>query len=182
MRLRSLFHQIKRFLLGQNSPMEELIPPSLPILPSIPTKTLIIDREIWLRGESHDSALLRPRDGKRCCLGFYCQMLGATDEEMLDVASPKGLHPSVQKRLGLYSSWFYDNENNPFSPVSRDLWDAISFNDRKVGLLLMTGWEERMTEELREKLLTDIFARHNVSVVFINQEKKEKTNEQASAE
>ena len=47
-----------------------------------------IDRAIWLRGEGHErSALLRVRDGKRCCdsVGIYLSACGVPDENLQDV-------------------------------------------------------------------------------------------------
>lgn len=50
---------------------------------------LVIDRQRWLRGETaNKSYLLRLEDCKMCCLGFYCLMLGFTEEEIQNLTTP----------------------------------------------------------------------------------------------
>lgn len=45
--------------------------------------TLTIDRAAWLRGEGGIlSFLLRPSDGKMCCLGFYAEACGMADKDL----------------------------------------------------------------------------------------------------
>ena len=42
-----------------------------------------IDRQKWLRGEgAKASYLLRPSDGKMCCIGFACLAAGCTPEQI----------------------------------------------------------------------------------------------------
>jgi hypothetical protein len=45
-----------------------------------------IDRSKWLRGEDAkdglDSYLLRPSDGKQCCVGIYLSAIGFLDDEL----------------------------------------------------------------------------------------------------
>lgn len=46
---------------------------------------LVIDRSKWIRGEGHASSkLLRERDEKMCCLGFYCRALDVPRNYMLE--------------------------------------------------------------------------------------------------
>lgn len=48
-----------------------------------------IERSRWLRGEgSTESALLREKDGKMCCLGFVAIALGRTPEQIKGQSSP----------------------------------------------------------------------------------------------
>ena len=61
-------------------------------------KTFTIERSKWLRGEDEDeSYLLRPRDGKMCCLGQVGQQCGLTDDQL---ANKKAL-PSVQTNVSI---------------------------------------------------------------------------------
>lgn len=46
---------------------------------------LVIERAKWLRGEGGKaSRLLRPKDGKMCCVGFAALALGHTEDEIRD--------------------------------------------------------------------------------------------------
>lgn len=48
-----------------------------------------VTRSNWLRGEgSMHSYLLRGGDGKMCCLGYACQTLGYTRDDMLGKKVP----------------------------------------------------------------------------------------------
>src|ERR1700722_14195671 len=73
-----------------------------------------IDRKQWIHGEGLSaSSLLRERDGKRCCLGFFCQSLGIPDEEMLSVVQP-GLLPSVSQKIetGILPAWLFEDQSH----------------------------------------------------------------------
>lgn len=48
-------------------------------------KHFTIPRDVWLRGDQK-SYLLRPEDGKRCCVGIMLQQCGAPDNSMRGVA------------------------------------------------------------------------------------------------
>lgn len=57
----------------------------------MPNEILIIDRNRWARGVSEYAALLRPDNGKMCCLGFECLRRGFTEKEILDRGMPSDL-------------------------------------------------------------------------------------------
>ena len=132
---------------------------------------LVIDRATWGRGDGYsDSQLLRIRDGKRCCLGFYCQFLGVPDQDMLDVGQPCILPYSLQKQYGILDSWLFMSATkaSPNSIPSEDLQLLIRYNDRKIGAPCTTKDITLMTEKYREKKIRDIFYKNNVKVTFIN--------------
>lgn len=56
-----------------------------------PVTEFTIKRSKWLRGEKDDSALLRERDRKQCCLGIYLEACGAPLELMNGVPTPSDL-------------------------------------------------------------------------------------------
>lgn len=58
-------------------------------------KQLVIDRSIWLHGEGvEDSMLLRPSDGKMCCIGIYLHTVcGVPKEELREVRMPGAAVP-----------------------------------------------------------------------------------------
>src|SRR5258705_13829674 len=54
-------------------------------------RTLVIDRRKWLRGGDLDgltSVLLRPSDGKMCCMGIYGRALGVPRKKLLNIGLP----------------------------------------------------------------------------------------------
>jgi len=63
--------------------------------------TLVLDPDTWLRGEgSIPSALLRPYDGKMCCLGFECLRRGADKRAIESVKIPSGVrHHKIKRRV-----------------------------------------------------------------------------------
>jgi hypothetical protein len=137
-----------------------------------PKNVFTIDRKTWLRGEGLSfSSLLRIKDHKRCCLGFYCQSLGVPDEDMLGVGQPNLLPPAVQKKLNLYDSWFFEPQSHircwPPMP-SKEIQDLIRVNDKLVGDPTVRPDNAPLTEKYREKRIKEIFAEHGVEVRFIN--------------
>jgi hypothetical protein len=58
----------------------------------------VIDRSKWLRGEgTGDSFLLRPSDGKMCCVGQMCKQLGVSDDILRSRKSVGHLLNSMRK-------------------------------------------------------------------------------------
>lgn len=60
-------------------------------------KEFVIPRDKWYRGFPHGSRLLRPDDGKQCCVGLYLSACGVPDSLLTDRAvgasmGPKWLH------------------------------------------------------------------------------------------
>lgn len=55
-------------------------------------KVLTIDRNMWLRGEGGErSKLLRPSDGKMCCLGFDALARGLSKDDIFDRSGPSAV-------------------------------------------------------------------------------------------
>lgn len=108
---------------------------------------LIIDRNTWLRGES-DSYLLRVRDQKLCCLGFYGnQCLNIPFSAMAGVTEPTEYNKGVEER----EKW-HDFIN------SREIMEElIEIND-----------DRHIKDDEREAQLTELFLMVNIEVTFIN--------------
>lgn len=103
---------------------------------------LKIVRNRWLRGEgSEESYLLRRRDKKQCCVGFYALALGLKEE---DIVGHKVLRDIVSVPAA----------QNPIWPGEM----ARLYHDND---------DENITDTAREAKIKDIFARHNVEVEFI---------------
>lgn len=127
---------------------------------------LEINRAEWLRGEKHESCLLRDIDGKRCCLGIYGRALGIPDHVMLDAGQPERPKedeedPSDPDDLActgkseLWPDWLAIAVGTPDRPT--DEWRLISTND-----------DPDMSGEEREKMIASLFARHDVEVTFVD--------------
>jgi hypothetical protein len=54
---------------------------------------VIVDRTKWLRGQygQYDSYLLREHDGKMCCLGFRCEQLGVSRDDLKGKEMPESV-------------------------------------------------------------------------------------------
>lgn len=46
------------------------------------THTFTIERSSWIRGEGAKARLLRTKDQKRCCMGFFLKSLGVEDDSL----------------------------------------------------------------------------------------------------
>jgi hypothetical protein len=120
------------------------------------TKTeLVIDRKRWLRGEGGAvSKLLRPSDGKMCCLGFYGRALGFSPDEIGHLSSPSDTYAS-----GRWPAWLlqYVYERGCHS-------DTETCNQ-----LIRTNDDAPTAPDEREAKIAAIFARHGVTVRFVDE-------------
>lgn len=113
---------------------------------------LTIDRSRWLRGEgSVVSRLLRPADGKMCCLGFYGLAMGANPDALLDVTAPQ-----VARDLAPFAALIEHDERAA-------CWPTVT-----CGNLMCDNDDEHTTAEDREARLTKYFAEIGVEVEFVD--------------
>ncbi|SRR5258706_6565901 len=111
---------------------------------------LVIERSKWLHGEGHsNSSLLRKRDGKMCCLGFYSLSCGLTQENIMEVPGPRD-----------YTVIKYFNKDET-------RW-LLDHNDANSLMDLNDGDPILMDADSREQAIINIFARHDVEVEFID--------------
>lgn len=84
-------------------------------------KVLTIQRSKWLRGEgSKVSRMLRPSDGRMCCLGQEALAFGVPESCLLDQFTPRQV-------MGPPAAESYYQR---MRPISADLlWDAMKLND-----------------------------------------------------
>lgn len=120
---------------------------------------LIIDRAKWLRGEGGNlSRLLRPADGKMCCLGFLGLQCGYTPDQMLDQGEPNEMFEKVDREAcAEFNRW-------PKWLIAVDEYGPA--NDRAVTELIATNDDRVMPESDREAQIAAIFAKHGVTVTF----------------
>jgi hypothetical protein len=116
-------------------------------------KTLIIDRKTWAHGgevggQIGESGLLNYY-GFKCCLGFAAeQICHASKKEIMSMIDPSDV-PKIFNR-GL--SWLLDGDNN-----SGIAYQLMFINDKTT-----------ITDKSREGKIKRIFAKHDITVKFIN--------------
>lgn len=109
---------------------------------------LVIDRTKWIRGEAVErSFLIRPEDGKSCCLGFLGCAIGISRETLWSKRMPWG------EKDWEPSDW---------------LFQLDSQNRYTVHRLAMINDDQSLTEPEREEKLKREFAAVDVEVEFIN--------------
>jgi hypothetical protein len=123
----------------------------------------IVDRKKWLRGPyllHINSCLLNTDVNMMCCLGFRAKTLGLTDEEIEGVAEPCYLD-KVDSRLEV-DSWLLktlagqDTRYSQNYISSADACKAMETNDSL-----------ELTDEEREKIITEIFNRNDEEIEFV---------------
>lgn len=113
-------------------------------------KQLVIDRSRWLRGEGASaSRLLRPCDGKMCCLGFYLESCGLTPEVMLDEETPFNVREKIE---GSGAEW---------------LLNGISHSGSGMALMIAND-NMGKTDVSREGYIKQMFEEHGVDVTFVD--------------
>jgi hypothetical protein len=114
---------------------------------------LTISRKIWLRGRPSESCLLNMR-GERCCLGIYGQSLGVSDEAMQFAGAP--MNEGVAIDFSKKAPWLLDTMPVGFTN-SQDATSLMRANDA-----------DPLNESERESRVQAIFAKHGVTVEFVD--------------
>lgn len=127
----------------------------------VASRKVRINRDRWLRGEGGSmSKLHRPEDGKQCCLGFYLQDCGVSQEEMKNMGSPLSLTIAKEVKMPEEAGWLLETSSMSAveltnSPTCRRLMDR---NDST----LYADYE-------REEFLIREFKKNGVEVEFYNE-------------
>lgn len=112
--------------------------------------TYTIDRRTWYRGKGDiESKLLRP-DGMRCCIGQIAQQCGVADASILH--EPAVVRKDGEAIAGKWPAWFLGSGGQSY-----DLCECYEDNDNR-----------DLTEVERERRLTETFAKHGDTLVFVN--------------
>lgn len=124
-----------------------------------------IDRDKWLRGEGHSaSKLLRPSDGKMCCLGMYLLACGLTPEEIQDQDAPGDVAWNATRVDGMPRRPIW-NEGK-LSWLLKD--NANDCSETCVQLMSANDDQRRFVEETnREEKVAELFAKEGITVHFI---------------
>lgn len=117
-------------------------------------KQVVVVRERWYRGQGDAfSMLLRPKDRKMCCLGFWMCAAGATEKDIESYVSPRSLARIRECDIdGLVDTDYYNSKQN--SDIC--------------GEMMRTNDEVRMEEASRELALIQQAARLGTKLVFVD--------------
>lgn len=118
---------------------------------------LIIDRNVWLRGDPCSSALLTVIGGcrRQCCVGIYLTALGLSDDALRYHGTATSVVPA-----GTVAGWLVHTVIRGHcegTVGSDDAYQLYSENDRV-----------ELAEVVREQRIASVFAKHGVEVEFIN--------------
>jgi hypothetical protein len=120
----------------------------------------IIDRTKWLRGEgSGASKLLRPSDGKMCCLGMVALQCGLDMRQIMDRGEPKSCSLVDPKSEALWPSWMGIDK-----VAVGDGYD----DNHPVAAAMICNDSRQIEDHDREAQLSAIFAQHGDELTFIN--------------
>jgi len=121
-------------------------------------KSFIINRAKWLHGEvnersaENNSVLLRPEDGKMCCLGFFAKSVCQLKNK--DIESIGDLELEILKNSNLknkFPKWFFEKYG-----LSADAWSLMEANDIF-----------SLEDLVRENIIQTLFKKHNIDVKFV---------------
>lgn len=121
-------------------------------------RTVVVDRNTWLRGEGPvTSKLHRSKDNKQCCIGFVARELGATVEDITD-------------RSSLSESLYYKKQGRKVSTIHSSLSFGSFITHYKDILQEAYGCNDNIeiTDDERENLLIKIGYRMGINFVFKN--------------
>lgn len=122
-------------------------------------KKFVIERDRWLRGDEENSRLLRPSDGKMCCLGFYGLACGLSEERILDVGEPCELSRA-------FPDWLVENVPNDWNARYPDEPELLTHNTGAASSLMSDNDSTEIDDSERERRITETFAFHGVEVEF----------------
>jgi hypothetical protein len=115
---------------------------------------LTIPRSTWLRGEGAErSALLRPDDGRMCCLGLYLQACGIPRPVLTGRATAIALVDRGYK----VPYWLYQGTPG----------ENAFMNSRAAAALMGINDWSKGTEEHREAEVKRMFKEQGITVTFV---------------
>lgn len=152
----------------------------------------VIDRSKWARGKSGASLLMK--DGRMCCLGIAAKACGVSDGIIYEVGEPgEMLDNSISESRtyfnklpflgevtvsydmlmeycvdhGLIDPWG-NPEDIDFDSIPEADQDPLHCASQTTDCetLMTTNDDDSISDEVREQKITEVFARHGVTVTF----------------
>lgn len=119
-------------------------------------RNLVIDRNIWFRGQGSKESKLLNDNGKMCCVGIYLKACGVPEEDILNVRTADELADefSNKNKLPEEAKWLFDFVQRCRSIRATDLY---IINDDVMEI-----------DSSREDYIRHKFAEVDVVVTFIN--------------
>lgn len=125
-------------------------------------KKLVIDRSKWLRGKPGDGVLLRPEDGRMCCLGFLGRACGLTEGEINSQGCPQDTESALWPAWLVAIGELEEDDNEE---------EGREFADTATALHLMTiNDSDKVSDDARERAIAEELAQHGVEVEFVDGE------------
>ena len=115
-----------------------------------------IKRSEWLRGEgSENSYLLRSKDGKKCCVGFFANACGLNDD--------------VIKNYGDLCNMYLSNSNICLNENLHKLIDVVLMvNSDIADNIYQTNDNKRFCDAEREEILVKLFKQIDCEAEFVD--------------
>lgn len=129
---------------------------------------LLIDRDKWLRGEGGwRSYLHRRTDGKMCCLGIHAVSCGIHPHTLIRKASLANLASYCSRDLltNKFGGLLVFGSSVTNSNTAEYL---MNINDAEIGTRVLDTELIMESEEYREKLIAEGFAKIGITVRYIN--------------
>jgi hypothetical protein len=123
----------------------------------------VVDRRTWFRGHGANQSSLFREDCTKCCLGFLALSCGYSETEIEDRATPI----AVGSKGVLFPKEFPVELNN----FPKFLFEHVhnKFRDSAVSLGLMEiNDDPTLAEDVREQMLIEGFAKHDINLRFEN--------------
>lgn len=112
-----------------------------------------IDRKTWLRGEGGEaSALLRPGDGKMCCLGSYSLACGVSARS---IKSKQAVSQMADRPMQM--DWLVEVDKR-----------IGNFSSCESASLMTTNDDRYLPDYKRESDIIKKFAEQGITVTFVN--------------
>ena len=117
-----------------------------------------VSRKRWLRGEGSDaSTLLRQKDSKMCCLGFFAmQVCGAKESDIYDLQAPSCAWRTVKWPEKVWR----ENDMNGERSAARE--------SMEINGLMQINDEVNLSEIDREAMLKEDFKAFGYEVEFVD--------------
>ena len=119
-----------------------------------------VKRSEWLAGKhtgEFESMLYNPECEKRCCLGFFANAAGFSDEQINGIGRPQELN-GVQYEGKFDGLVYQESESSEYTNYDTDVCAAVmKVND-----------DSDMPNKAREERLTELFSQIGHEIVFVD--------------
>ena len=122
--------------------------------------SFVIDERRWLHGEKDTPSyegVLRNKEGKMCCLGFFAQSCGVKPKDMVEIGMPDALESKLPRKL-LQFAFEIDKCSDEVELYLKNPVEYLSDANDDEGYTLVQ----------RKRKITSLFKKLGVEVTFVN--------------